>query len=123
MNATDARKRSQLDGSVSESETRTDIEGAETPLPLPVAVQQSLQTKPEVITTSNAPVPPVNASPTSSPAGQMDPTAIMSQMVANPALDGLLSGVSSQTGIGDYIVFEHKIRTSPHAWGAIIAKS
>lgn len=76
-----------------------------------------------MITTSNAPVPHVNASPTSSPAGQMDPTAIMSQMVANPALDGLLSGVSSQTGIGDYIVFEQKIRTSPHAWGAIIAKS
>lgn len=59
----------QLDGSVSESETRTvcfqffyrlynyknatnlvltmeqDIEGAETPLPLPVAVQQSLQVR------------------------------------------------------------------------------
>ncbi|CAH1415535.1 unnamed protein product [Lactuca virosa] len=61
--------------------------------------RRSRQTKPEVTTTtttSNAPVPPV----TSSPAGQLDPAAIMSQMVANPALDGLLSGVSSQTGIG-----------------------
>ncbi|CAI9274391.1 unnamed protein product [Lactuca saligna] len=69
--------------------------------------RRSRQTKPEVTTTttttSNAPVPPVNAPPTSSPAGvggQLDPAAIMSQMVANPALDGLLSGVSSQTGIG-----------------------
>ncbi|KAL7609032.1 hypothetical protein Lser_V15G09862 [Lactuca serriola] len=67
--------------------------------------RRSRQTKPEVTatTSSNAPVPPVNAPPTSSPAGgggQLDPAAIMSQMVANPALDGLLSGVSSQTGIG-----------------------
>lgn len=45
-------------------------------------------------------MPSVNA-PTSDPAsGQLDPSAIMNQVIASPALDGLLSGVSNQTGIG-----------------------
>ncbi|KAJ0565071.1 putative Ubiquitin-like domain-containing protein [Helianthus annuus] len=55
------------------------------------------QTKPEA---SSSSVPPVNA-PTSNPAGdQVDPAAIMNQVIESPALDGLLSGVSNQTGIG-----------------------
>lgn len=49
-------------------------------------------------------MPPVNAPTsvsTSNPAdGQLDPAAMMNQVIASPALDGLLSGVSSQTGIG-----------------------
>lgn len=50
---------------------------------------------------------PVNAPPTSiagstsnATDGQVDPATIMNQVIASPALDGLLSGVSSQTGIG-----------------------
>ncbi|KAI3710848.1 hypothetical protein L2E82_40642 [Cichorium intybus] len=56
--------------------------------------RRSRQTKPEVTATSS------NV-PASSPAGgaQIDPAA-MNQMLASPAVDGLLSGVSSQTGIG-----------------------
>ncbi|KAI3693615.1 hypothetical protein L1987_76563 [Smallanthus sonchifolius] len=59
--------------------------------------RESQQTKPEA---SSSRVPPVNA-PTSIPAGgQLDPAAIMNHVIASPALDGLLSGVSNQTGIG-----------------------
>ncbi|KAJ0778949.1 hypothetical protein HanPI659440_Chr06g0221181 [Helianthus annuus] len=59
--------------------------------------RRSQQTKPEA---SSSSVPPVNA-PTSNPSGdQVDPTAIMNQVIESPALDGLLSEVSNQTGIG-----------------------
>lgn len=45
-------------------------------------------------------MPRVNA-PTSNPAGaQLTPAAMMNEVIASPALDGLLSGVSNQTGIG-----------------------
>ncbi|XP_035830209.1 ubiquitin-like domain-containing protein CIP73 isoform X2 [Helianthus annuus] len=50
------------------------------------------QAKPEA---SSSSVPPVNA-----PGDQVDPAAIMNQVIESPALDGLLSGVSNQTGIG-----------------------
>jgi uncharacterized ubiquitin-like protein YukD len=46
--------------------------------------------------------PPVTESMTSSSGGggQIDPASIMSQVINAPALNGLLSGVSQQTGIG-----------------------
>ncbi|KAL8200899.1 hypothetical protein R6Q57_012238 [Mikania cordata] len=45
-------------------------------------------------------VPPANAT-ASTPAGrQLNPAAMMNEVISNPALDGLFSGVSSQTGIG-----------------------
>ncbi|KAJ9549890.1 hypothetical protein OSB04_022433 [Centaurea solstitialis] len=60
-------------------------------------------TKPDA-TSSNAAsldAPTSNARNTSNPAGgQLDPATIMNQVIANPALDGLLSGVSNQTGMG-----------------------
>ncbi|KAK1438639.1 hypothetical protein QVD17_04448 [Tagetes erecta] len=59
--------------------------------------RRSRVTKPEAPSGS---VPPANA-PTSNPAGsQLTPAAMMNEVIASPALDGLLSGVSNQTGMG-----------------------
>ncbi|KAI3727602.1 hypothetical protein L6452_16220 [Arctium lappa] len=65
--------------------------------------RRSRQTKPEATSSTAASIdaPTSNARTTSNPAGgQLDPATIMNQVIANPALDGLLSGVSNQTGIG-----------------------
>ncbi|KVH95409.1 Ubiquitin [Cynara cardunculus var. scolymus] len=65
--------------------------------------RRSRQTKPEATSSNPAAsdAPPSNTRSTSNPAGgQLDPATIMNQVIANPALDGLLSGVSNQTGIG-----------------------
>ncbi|XP_071702231.1 uncharacterized protein [Rutidosis leptorrhynchoides] len=60
--------------------------------------KRTRQAKSESTSTS---VPPVNTPPTSNPTdAQVDPATFMNQVIASPALDGLLSGVSTQTGIG-----------------------
>ncbi|XP_071692797.1 ubiquitin-like domain-containing protein CIP73 isoform X2 [Rutidosis leptorrhynchoides] len=94
----------------SSSTPTTDNSGNASSVPLGLGLgglqpkRRSRQTKPE---STNNSVPPVNAPPTSTahsrsnPAdSQVDPATIMNQVIASPALDGLLSGVSSQTGIG-----------------------
>ncbi|KAI3787596.1 hypothetical protein L1987_42179 [Smallanthus sonchifolius] len=59
--------------------------------------RRSQQTKPEA---SSSSIPPVNAHTSIPAGGQLDPAAIMNQVITSPALDSLLSGVSNQTGIG-----------------------
>ncbi|KAI3812953.1 hypothetical protein L1987_17666 [Smallanthus sonchifolius] len=87
----------------SSSNSVTDNSGNASTVPLGLGLgglqpkRRSRQTKPEATSGS---VPPANA-PTSNPAGgQLNPAAMMNEVIASPALDGLLSGVSSQTGIG-----------------------
>ncbi|KAJ0427423.1 putative Ubiquitin-like domain-containing protein [Helianthus annuus] len=88
----------------SSSKSANDNSGNASAVPLGLGLgglqpkRRSRPAKPEATSGS---VPPVNASSTCNPAGgQPNSAAIMNEVIANPALDDLLSGVSSQTGIG-----------------------
>ncbi|PWA96330.1 ubiquitin [Artemisia annua] len=91
----------------SSSSPVTDNSGSASTVPLGLGLgglQPKKRSQPKKQETTSSSAPPVNAPTsvsTSNPAdGQLDPAAMMNQVIASPALDGLLSGVSSQTGIG-----------------------
>ncbi|KAI7725616.1 hypothetical protein M8C21_014798 [Ambrosia artemisiifolia] len=86
----------------SSSNSINDNSGSASTVPLGLGLgglqpkRRSRSTKPE----ASASVPPANASTSNPAGGQLNSAAIMNEVIASPALDGLLSGVSSQTGIG-----------------------
>ncbi|XP_076912681.1 ubiquitin-like domain-containing protein CIP73 [Bidens hawaiensis] len=89
--------------SASSSNTVTDNSGNAPTVPLGLGFgglqpkKKSRQTKPEATSSS---APPANE-PASTPVdGELNSAAMMNEVIASPALDGLLSGVAGQTGIG-----------------------
>ncbi|KAL9994115.1 hypothetical protein Hdeb2414_s0950g00965601 [Helianthus debilis subsp. tardiflorus] len=87
----------------SSSKSANDNSGNASAVPLGLGLgglqpkRRSRPAKPEATSGS---VPPVNVSTSNPAGGQPNSAAIMNEVIANPALDDLLSGVSSQTGIG-----------------------